>query len=203
MLSHEQVGQNREEYLSLIDSITREFDKEKFIDWLDNKSDFFVAPASTKYHCSYEGGLCEHSLNVYHMLKRLIDDAKAVKPDFPDYDEDTIIIVALLHDLSKANFYEKYWRNVKNQETGKWEQVMDYKVREDRFIYGSHEQTAEFMASAFFPLTIEERVCILNHMGGKSFDSTQADLSVIYGKYPLACLLYTADLLSTFCAESR
>lgn len=208
MLSNEEIEQNRQTFLGLINSIERPFDKEKLIKWL-NSSDFFIAPASTKYHCAFAGGLCLHSLNVYYSLEALcntfvseIDENGIPKSK---YSKDSIIICGLLHDISKANFYEKYNRNVKNEQTGKWEQVSDYRVRDvsNRFVFGNHEETSEFMVSSFIPLEIEEKVAILYHMGGNAFDSTQADLSAIYDTYSLACLLHLADMASAYVLEKQ
>ena len=120
-------------------------------------------------------------------------------------EEDSLKIVALFSDISKANFYELYKRNVKNEITGQWEQVEEYRVRDpkQRFIYGNHEQTSEYIISSFMPLTVEEKVAILHHMGGTSYDSTQTDVSVVFSKYPLAVLVHTADLLSTYILENE
>lgn len=206
MLANQQIEENKKTFLSLVNSITRNFNKEKLIKWLE-ESDFFIAPASTKYHCSYAGGLCEHSLNVYYSLKALCETFAVTygEDNTPKsiYSDDTILICGLFHDISKANFYEKYNRNVKNEATGKWEQVQEYRTKDsdNRFIYGNHEETSEFMLRTFIPLEVEESVAILYHMGGTGFDSSQADLSTIYNKYKLACLLHMADLGSTFLLE--
>ena len=207
------INKNKEEFISLIRSINREFDKEKLINWLENKSDFFTAPASTKYHCSYEGGLCEHSLNVYYALKNLNcnymlelplteeEQEQGVAFKF-EYDEDTLKIVGLLHDISKANYYETYTKNVKDS-NGNWQQVQDYKIKEDRFIYGNDEQNTEFMVSTFVPLTVDEKVALLHKSGGKSFDSTQENIPTIFNKYKLAALLHCADMLSCYILENE
>lgn len=215
MLSKEQIEQNKQTFISLIRSITRDFDKEKLINWLSEKSDFFTAPASTKYHGNFEGGLCQHCLNVFYSLESLCDtfatdwqrneqNPERDQTPVPRYNKDSVIIVGLLHDLSKVNFYETYNRNVKNEVTGKWEQVSEYRTIDshNRFIYGNHEETAEFMVRSFIPLTLEESVAILHHMGGTNFDSSQTDLSIIYNKYNLTVLLHSADLLSTFILEN-
>lgn len=215
MLSKEQIEQNKQTFIELINSIERDFNKEKLINWLEN-SDFFYAPASTKYHSNFEGGLCSHCLSVYYSLEALcntfasesryvtLEDGSQKEEITCRYDKDSIIIVALLHDLSKANFYEKYNRNVKNEVTGKWESVEEYRTIDvqKRFIFGNHEETSEFMVRSFIPLKVEESVAILHHMGGAGHDSSQTDLSVIYSKYNLAALLHTADLLSTFVLNS-
>lgn len=208
MLSNQEIEQNKQTFLELINSIERPFDKEKLIKWL-NSSDFFLAPASTKYHCSFAGGLCQHSLNVYYSLDALCNTFATELDENGNpkckYSKDSIIICGLLHDISKANFYEKYNRNVKNEQTGKWEQVEDYRVKDadSRFIYGNHEETAEFMLRTFLPLEVEESIAILYHMGGTGYDSSQTDLSVIYRKYNLPCLLHLADLASTFLLEGN
>ena len=212
MLSKEQIQKNKEEFISLINSINREFNKEKLIDWLENKSDFFTAPATTKYHCAYEGGLCEHSLNVYYALKNLnygyMPELVATSEEIEQgihkykYDEDTLKIVGLLHDISKSNYYEMFSRNVKDS-NGNWTQVLDYKVRDDKFIYGNDEQNTEFMVSTFIPLTLEEKVALLHKSGGKAFDSTQENIPTIFNKYQLAVLLHCADMLSCYILENE
>lgn len=197
MLTKEQIQENKTKYLNLIKSISLEGAHiEDLIRWLE-KSDFFIAPASTKFHCAFEGGLCFHSLNVYENLIKLV-------AQFPDvsFSSDTIKIVSLLHDVSKANFYESYKRNVKNEQ-GQWEQVEEYKTREanDRFIYGNHEQNSEFIIHTFFPLTVEESTSILHHHAGMSWDCAQDDISIVYNKYSLAVLLHMADLAACYINE--
>lgn len=203
MLTQEQLETNKNEFLSLVSGITREFDKEKLISWLE-KSGFFTAPASIKNHSSFDGGLCYHSLNVYAALENLCNTYALDDEGKPLYDEDSIRIVALFHDISKTNLYEKYFRNVKNDITNKWEQKEEYRTKDanDRFIYGNHEETSLFMVRSFIPLTVEEEVAILNHMGGMSWDSAQTNLGEVYNKYGLACLLHVADMLSTFIFKS-
>lgn len=198
-LTSEQVGANREQFIELIRSINRDFDKEKLITWLDRKSDFFVAPASVNGHGNFEGGLCEHSLYVFFIIK----DKNARLLDHP-YDEDTLKIVALLHDISKANYFERYTRNVKD-ETGKWNEVREYRVKkaEERFIVGSNEQTAAYMVGQFIPLTVEETQAILHSSGGQAFDSTQENIPAIFARCPLAVILHTADVESCFLWEKN
>ncbi len=208
MLTEKQIEDNKARFLELIKSINIEgADIEGLANWLENRSDFFVAPASTRYHCSYKGGLCEHSLNVYDSLVSLVSIwgvEHAEDGDKPLYSEDSLKVVALLHDLSKANFYESYFRNVKNEVTGQWEKKPEYRVRDEtsRFIYGSHELTAEYMVRTFIPLSVAESVAITHHHAGMSFDSTKEDVAQVYNRYPLAVLLHMADLGSTFLVET-
>ena len=225
MLSEEKIEENRKRYTELIESISSEKGNiEGFLNWA-SKSDFFFAPASSKYHCNYPGGLCEHSLNVYDTLLKLVDKFEShyeyhekeriVNEDGTEsvsaeevlvrnFSEDTLKVVALLHDISKTNFYEQFMRNVKD-ENGNWTQVQEYKTRDasDRFIFGSHEQNSEFIARTFFNLTVEESTAILHHHAGKSWDSAQDDVSAVFTRYSLAVLLHMADMLSTFLIEKE
>lgn len=213
MLTEEQIENNKQRFIELLRRVTREgADIESLISWLEDRSDFFVAPASTKYHQAYKGGLCEHSLEVCDTIFTLAHDFKRLPADEENgteerivYSDDTLLIVSLLHDISKANFYEEYTKNVNSgqkDERGKtiWIQQLEYKTRdaENRFIYGNHEETSEYMARTFIPLTLEESVAILHHHGGQGFDSTQMDVSIIFKRHNLSLLLHVADMLSTF-----
>lgn len=108
-----------------------------------------------------------------------------------------------MHDIGKTNIFTTYKRNVKNEETGKWEQKQEYKVKEasERFIYGNHEQNSEFIAHTFFPLSVEESSAILNHLGGMGADSAQMIAPIVYSKYSLALLLHMADLIACYIDE--
>lgn len=211
MITDEKIMENKTRFLELISSIEREgMDTEKLIHKLEH-SDFFTAPASTKYHGSYVGGLCEHSLNVYDNLKHLIESKDGL--DECCYDDNTVKIVALLHDISKMNIYEQYIKNTKtycNPEESKtydefghykWVSSKEWKLRDNRFTYGNHETTSEFIVRQFIPLTIDESVAILHHMGGMAWDSSQVNIGEIFGQYNLATLLYLSDMLSSYIDE--
>lgn len=223
MLTKAQIELNKKRYLELIQSIKVEgADIDRLVNWLEN-SDFFTAPATTRYHGSYDGGLCEHSLRVYDNLVKLASMfATRFEPSWENdaegnpikesmrivekarYDENSLKIVALMHDIGKAKYFTKYMRNIKNEETGKWEQKEEYKVREpeDRFIYGNHEQNSEFIAHSFFPLTVEESCAILHHLGGKGNDSVPNLAPTIFTKYNLSLLLHMADLIACYIDDS-
>lgn len=207
MLTDIEISNNKAVFIALIDSIKREgFLKDQLIAKLKN-SDFFFAPASTKYHGAYKGGLCEHSINVYNNLVKL-NEMKIM-----DFDEDSMKIVALFHDISKMNLYETYFQNKKNYYAGgskhdeggsyDWETVTAYKVKdaEDRFIFGNHEQTSEFMLRTYCPLTYEESIAILHHHAGMSWDSAKNNISEVLNRYPLATMLHLADMLAVYVDE--
>ena len=166
---------------------------DKLLAWLENQ-DFFTAPASTRYHAAYEGGLVEHSLNVYHVLMERFDPAKD--------NEESFAIVSLLHDVCKTGFYAIEMRNRKNKQ-GQWESVPFYTI-DDQFPYG-HGEKSVYLIERFMRLTTEEAVAIRWHMGG--FDEAVRGgsfaLAHAYEKYPLAVKLHMADLEATYLYEQR
>jgi hypothetical protein len=183
---------------------------EKLIKKLDS-SDFFFAPASTQYHNSFRGGLCDHCLNVCSNMLRLVEmNAESLGIDVEDVRE-SVIIVSLLHDISKMNLYEVGVKNEKvysengskYDELGKfdWVSKRTYKTREDKFVYGSHEATSEYMARQFIPLTIDESIAIIHHMGSMAWDSAKDNIGEVFNNYWLALLLYQADMMSTYINE--
>lgn len=183
----------REEFIQIYQTYIKRPGADKLLDWIDQHTDFFSAPASTRFHGACEHGLVMHSLNVYHALH----DAYFTE----DESEETFAIVALLHDLCKANFYKVSTRNVKNEATGQWEKVPFYQI-EDLFPYG-HGEKSVFLIERFMKLRTAEAVAIRWHMGG--FDDAVRGgsfaLSAAYDKYPLAVKLHIADLHATYLME--
>ena len=163
---------------------------EKLLAWLEG-TDFFTAPASAKYHGNHEGGLCEHSMNVWRRLSQECDS-----------NAETVAICGLLHDVCKANFYKKDYRNVKN-ERGVWDKVAFYKV-EDNFPYG-HGEKSVYLINRFMTLTDEEAMAIRWHMGfsDESFKGGSYALSNAFERYPLAVSLHIADLQATYFDERK
>jgi hypothetical protein len=155
------------------------------------KTDFFEAPASTRFHGAYEGGLLEHSMKVYEIFKEKVKNA-SIEIKSPD---DTIIITALLHDICKANFYKVDYRNAKN-ELGVWEKVPYYTI-EDQIPYG-HGEKSVMMISEYIRLTPEEKYAIRWHMGFTEPKEVYNTIGAAYTKYPLALLLFEADLEATY-----
>ena len=166
------------------------------LEWLETKSDFFTAPASTRYHGSYEGGLCEHSLNVYERLKNLCENESGSSVTW-----ETIAIVSLLHDICKTNYYKQEMRNVK--ENGAWVQKPYYTV-EDTLPYG-HGEKSVYIVSSFIKLTRSEAMAIRWHMGGfdESVKGGSYYISDAWRKYPLGMLLHCADLQATYIDEEE
>jgi len=182
----------KQEFIDVFKENVKRPGAEKLLEWLCT-SDFFTAPASTKYHCAFEGGLALHSLNVYKTLKKRCDE-------YGITDGESVAICGLLHDVCKANFYTISFRNVKN-ERGQWEKVPYFAV-DDQFPFG-HGEKSVFVIERFMRLKENEAIAIRWHMGG--FDDTAKaggfSISHAYEKYPLAVLLHLADLESTYLVE--
>lgn len=179
----------KEEFLKLLKSTQRE-GIDKLIDFIE-KTDFFKAPASTRYHGNFEGGLLEHSLKVYEILKEKVQNA-SIKINTP---EESLILIALLHDICKVNYYKVDYRNAKN-EFGEWEKVPYYTV-EDTIPYG-HGEKSVMMITEYIKLTSEEKYCIRWHMGFTEPKELYGTLGEAFKKYPLALLVNEADLESTY-----
>lgn len=179
----------KEEFISLLRSTNRE-GIEDIIQFLE-RTDFFKAPASTRFHGNFEGGLLEHSMKVYEILKHNVENAIV---DLHAND-DTLIIVALLHDICKANYYKVDYRNAKN-ERGEWEKVPYYTV-DDTIPYG-HGEKSVMMISEYMKLTVEEKYAIRWHMGFTEPKELYSTIGQAYKKYPLALFLHEADLQATY-----
>jgi len=182
----------KHEFIELYNKyITREGSKE-LLSWLENKSDFFTAPASAKFHLACEGGLVTHSVSVTRLMLRYEDEPK-----------ESLAICGLLHDLCKVNFYKVSMRNVKNEVTGQWEKQPFYQV-EDSFPFG-HGEKSVYMIERFFRLKGPEAMAIRWHMGGfdEAVKGGSFSISRAYERYPLAVKLHLCDMESTYLLEPR
>lgn len=193
---------------------------DKLLEWLED-SDFFTAPASTRYHLNHEGGLCEHSLNVYYRLRKLYigeqtrrtgEEVAFLSPD----EEEKIAICGLLHDLCKIHTYRPcirnqktydkdkvaaaYYKSVKHDAMGDfiWETVPGYE-HDEEFIYG-HGEKSVLVAMSYMKLTPEEASAIRWHMGSWQ-DGEKNNAGKAFSKYPLAVLTHIADMMATYLDE--
>lgn len=160
------------------------------------KSDFFSAPASTRFHLDCEGGLVRHSLNVWKELKLLCEAYK----DVVRVSAETIAICSLLHDVCKVNSYGISYRNVKNDKTGMWEKK-PYFTKNEQFNYGGHGAKSVYLIQKYMQLNDEEAVAIQNHMGLYNKPANDFSLAAAYSQYPLAWLLHVADEAATYIDE--
>lgn len=181
------------------ENITR-LGADKLLAWIES-SDFFTAPASTRFHLSSPGGLLEHSLHVFERMKTICANEATITPGFNEPSMETIAICGLLHDICKANFYAVEMRNRKNDQ-GRWEQYPFYVV-DDKLPYG-HGEKSVYIVSGFMRLSREEAMAIRWHMGFSDNDFKGGGYSVgnAFEKFPLAVLLHIADLQATYLDEA-
>lgn len=165
---------------------------EAFLAWLQG-TDFFTAPASTRYHNAWEGGLAAHSVNVYQVLREKYFE--------PGDSEESFALCGLLHDVCKAQFYKVSTRNVKNEETGQWEKKPYYAI-EDAFPYG-HGEKSVYLIERFIRLKPVEAAAVRWHMGGfdEAVKGGSFAMSQAFEKYPLAVKLHLADLEASYLRE--
>ena len=176
---------NKERFIEIASCITRP-GIENLMEYLA-KHDFYTAPASTRFHESYAGGLVDHSLKVYDQLKKLLE---CYALDVP---EETIAIIALFHDVCKVDCYETSMRNVKDPQTGSWHQEPYYTFNEKRK-FGGHGSKSVFIVQNYIKITFEEATAINCHMGPDGNDYSCMDA---YRDSPLAFLLHAADMAAT------
>ena len=190
---------SKEKFIEIFESNIKREGADKLLEYLlSPASDFFAAPASARFHSSYEGGLCEHSINVYECLKSYLESER-VKVNFGfEYTDESIAIVALLHDLCKVNVYKKGFRNVKD-EKGMWQRVDTFEF-DDKLPYG-HGEKSVYIISGYMKLTREEAFAIRYHMGYSSTEDPR-NVSAAFEMFPLAFALSTADSEATYFIES-
>lgn len=181
------------------DNIKRE-GADKLLNYLlSDASDFFTAPASSRYHSDYEGGLLEHSLNVYDCLCDYLSRDTVKNKYGLNPSKETIAIVSLLHDLCKINFYKTSFRNAKNDK-GIWEKVPYYEI-DDKLPYG-HGEKSVYVISGYMRLTREEAFAIRYHMGFSSTDEAR-NVGKAFEMFPLAFALSVADMEATYFLENK
>ncbi len=188
----------RDRFINIFKTKIKREGADKLLDYLMS-SDFFSAPASARYHSAYEGGLLDHSLNVYDCLCAYLNRDYAKEKFKLNYSEETIAIVSLLHDICKVNVYKPGYRNVKNEQ-GKWEQVPTFEF-DDKLPYG-HGEKSVYMITPFMKLTREEAFAIRYHMGFSNVDD-QRNVGKAFEMFPLAFALSTADMEATYYIEKE
>lgn len=188
----------KDEFIEIYkDKIHREGADKLLAHLVSPASDFFTAPASARYHGAHEGGLVEHSLNVYECLTAYMERERVSELYGLTASDESIAIVSLLHDLCKMNFYRKSFRNVKD-ENGVWNKVPCFEI-EDTLPYG-HGEKSVYIISGFMRLTREEAFAIRYHMGFSGKEEAR-DVGRAFEMFPLAFALSTADMEATYFLE--
>ena len=190
---------DKERFVSIFrEKIKREGSEDLLNFLLSESSDFFTAPASTRYHGAEAGGLCRHSLNVYDCLCDQLARPRMKNLYGIHYSEESIAISALLHDLCKINFYRVESRNVKKN--GVWQAVPYYTI-DDRLPYG-HGEKAVYIISGFMRLTRDEAFAIRYHMGF-SGPEDNGTIGKALEMFPLAFALCVADMEAAYFMEGK
>lgn len=192
------VLENKQKFIDIYKTHIKREGADKLLEYLCT-SDFFSAPASTRFHGSYPGGLCEHSINVYECLKDIMERPRMKEVYGVDYySDESIAIVSLLHDLCKVDFYVESTRNVK--ENGVWKSVPFYTI-EDKLPYG-HGEKSVYIVSGFMRLTRDEAFAIRYHMGFA--DTTPQGINNVsraFEMFPLAFAVAMADMEASYFLE--
>ena len=202
------IEENIRRFEELLGSVQKE-GISKLMNYIRNSTDFYKAPASTRFHLACEGGLLQHSLNVYDCLvaKKESPIWKTILADIPD---ESLIIMALLHDLCKANFYSEGTKNQKTYDPEKvaaaegwqrkhdsqgdyiWETVKAYQV-DDQLPLG-HGEKSVMLVQCYIRLTMQEVMAIRWHMGFSEPKENYNAVGQAMEKYPVVLALHEADL---------
>ena len=159
-------------------------------------TDFYTAPASTKYHGAVEHGLVKHSLSVYENFWKI---APTYGFTHNKENDESAAIATLFHDVCKANFYKVCYRNAKNDETGVWEKVPYYSI-EEKLPFGAHGAKSMYIVQSYIKLFPDEAMAILHHMG--AWDKGQyTDPGKAYTYSPLAWITHLADEAASYLYE--
>ena len=195
IMSKEELEEQKEMILDLLRSTERD-GIDKLADYLSDSTDFFTAPASTRFHNNFSGGLAQHCLNVYENFKSLLE-IKGI-----EMSEDSIIICALLHDLCKCNTYVVETRNRKNEQ-GQWEKYNIWATNKDVDIPLPHSSRSIAIIRKFIKLSIKEELTKFYHMGhygGEDYEYRNM-LKAANEKYPQTVLFYVADTIASYLDE--
>ena len=206
-MNNEEIQKDKAEFIDLCHSYIKRKGLEDLLAYLE-QSDFYTAPSSTNFHLNEEGGLCLHSMNVFHTALRL--NQAVLKPAFDEGNanfsqeiaEESIAICALFHDLCKVKLYHKTEKWKKDEE-GRWVTYPSFDIQDD-FPFGHGEKSC-FIINWYLHLTREELLAIRWHMGmfdmGEQGSSMRFSFRAALEKSPLVALLHAADFLSSNCLE--
>ena len=195
-MTNEELKIKKDIFIEIFKENVKREGADRILDYLEN-TDFFTAPASTRFHGSHAGGLLVHSLNVYYCLKDYLARERTKEQYNMDYSDETIAIVALLHDLCKVNVYKEGFRNVKD-DNGVWQKVPTYEF-DDRMPYG-HGEKSVYIINGYMRLSREEAFAIRYHMG---FSGTEDKNTIgrVMEQFPLTFALCTADMEASYFLE--
>ncbi len=187
----------KEKFLDIYTSSIEREGAEKMLEYIES-SDFFTAPASTRFHGSHPGGLVEHCVNVYECLTDYLSRPRTKELYGMNFTNETVAIVSLLHDVCKIGCYKPSTRNVKKN--GKWEEV-PYFEYDDPMPYG-HGEKSVYIINGYMRLKREEAFAIRYHMGFSGLEDKNT-IGNVFEKFPLAYALCVADMEATYYLEEK
>lgn len=198
------VATNKKEFKQLVGAYIKRAGIKDLMKWLEG-TDFFESPASTKYHGSFEGGLAQHSLEVFYQLEDKM--AYLVGENWASvYSHESVAIVALFHDLCKIGRYTLGTRNVppNKTESGEWEVHESYNYAPNQFEMG-HASLSLHYITKFMTLTDEEAQAIYWHMSSYDISpySSLNGLSSAFENNPLAFMLAMSDMEATYVIDNE
>lgn len=160
-LTSEQIQENKDRYIKAVTSTGRE-GIDNFLTWLDT-TDFYISPASTKYHGSYKGGLLVHHLNVINLGVAKLRAYKVFCPACAEQELiNSYILSAACHDLCKVDIYKPVYYKI-GENKG---ELKEYKVEDTSGLNLGHGEKSAVMAlMAGLKLIPEELSAIRWHMG--------------------------------------
>ena len=187
MLTGEQISLNKFKFFELLNKLNIDLvEVSKYLDQVD----YFNKPASTQYFRPYAGGLCQYALDLYYELAQLVNAYCPGK-----YTEEDVIKVALFKDIYKAELYEAYNKNVKNETTGQWESIVAYRYKEDRAVYGDLPFSSFMTARKFVDFTEEQIEAIMHSTASGAYGG---DIHEILRRYQLVALTRMADIAAYY-----
>ncbi len=199
-----EIQANKQKFIDLCHQYIHRDGLDKMLAYLE-KTDFYEAPSSTSFHLNVEGGLCQHSINVFETALAINESvakpsiAAGVSPFDEEVSEESIAIATLFHDICKVKIYHKSLRWVKSELTGKWVNYNGYEVK-DEFPLGHGEKSC-LMLSWYIRLKPEEMLAIRWHMGmfdvGENSSPSRIAFYNAAEKSPLVSIVHSADFLSS------
>lgn len=210
----------KDQFIQLYQTHIKRKGADALLDLLENKSNFFKDPASSRYHLAYPGGLVEHSINVYKRLHWLCEVEDKFNLPFQMPSEESIAIVGLLHDICKADTYIEHRETIRDYDKhlvattrngGHLESIYSDEqgdfvlkeqvtyTKEDPFPFG-HGEKSVLLITKFMQLTEEEIFAIRYHMSSWNPEEKNR-ASSIFETYEFALLTHMADEFATFVDE--
>ncbi len=202
-MTAQQIEENKNLFISLCKEHIHRDGLDGILDYLE-KTDFYTAPSSTNFHLNEDGGLCQHSINVFRTACKLYENIaeQPIKDDTSPFEAEvsmeSIAITTLFHDLCKVKLYHKTER-WKKDENNRWVSYPGYELK-DEFPLGHGEKSC-LMLNWYVHLKPEEMLAIRWHMGmfdmGENGTSQRYSFYAALEKSPLVSIVHAADFLAS------